>query len=97
MPCVQRPCICPFGHVHGFRIEAFDEPDLDSLIIEPELATENRPVDFKPYDLNRITRHASRSWIEGQVPQVTGLLDETDTRLLIRKCVKMMAKRRGQD
>ena len=62
------------------RIEAFDEPDLDSLITEPELATENRPADFKPYDLNRITRHAPPgSWIEGgKFPQVTGLEhDET--------------------
>ncbi len=82
------------------RIEAFDEPDLDSLIIEPELATENRPVDFKPYDLNRITRHAPPgSWIEGgKFPQVTGLEhDETGHPSANPEMhVKMMAKRRDK-
>ncbi len=82
------------------RIEAFDEPDLDSLVIEPELATENRPVDFKPYDLNRITRHAPPgSWIEGgKFPQVTGLEhDETGHPSANPEMhVKMMAKRRDK-
>ncbi|MDQ8182418.1 2-oxoacid:acceptor oxidoreductase subunit alpha [Pelagicoccus sp. SDUM812005] len=57
------------------RIEAFDEPDLDALMIEPSLDTEDRPADFKPYDLERITRHAPPgTWVEGGVfPQVTGL------------------------
>jgi len=82
------------------RIEAFDEPDLDSLITEPELATENRPADFKPYDLNRITRHAPPgSWIEGgKFPQVTGLEhDETGHPSANPEMhVKMMAKRRDK-
>ncbi|MBK1876933.1 2-oxoacid:acceptor oxidoreductase subunit alpha [Pelagicoccus mobilis] len=57
------------------RIEAFDEPDLEALMIEPTLDTEDRSADFKPYDLERITRHAPPgAWIEGGVfPQVTGL------------------------
>jgi len=57
------------------RIEAFDEPNLEDLMIEPKLDTEDRPADYKPYDLERITRHAPPgTWIEGGVfPQVTGL------------------------
>ena len=82
------------------RIEAFDEPDLDNLIIEPELATEDRPADFKPYDLNRITRHAPPgSWIEGgKFPQVTGLEhDETGHPSANPEMhVKMMSKRRDK-
>ena len=82
------------------RIEAFDEPDLENLIIEPELATEERPADFKPYDLNRITRHAPPgSWIEGgKFPQVTGLEhDETGHPSANPEMhVKMMAKRRDK-
>ncbi len=82
------------------RIEAFDEPDLENLIIEPELATEDRPADFKPYDLNRITRHAPPgSWIEGgKFPQVTGLEhDETGHPSANPEMhVKMMAKRRDK-
>ena len=82
------------------RIEAFDDPDLENLIIEPELATEDRPADFKPYDLNRITRHAPPgSWIEGgKFPQVTGLEhDETGHPSANPEMhVKMMAKRRDK-
>ena len=82
------------------RIEAFDEPDLDSLIVEPKLSTEDRPADFKPYDLNRITRHAPPgSWIEGgKFPQVTGLEhDETGHPSANPEMhVKMMAKRRDK-
>ena len=82
------------------RIEAFDEPDLDNLIIEPELATEDRPANFKPYDLNRITRHAPPgSWIEGgKFPQVTGLEhDETGHPSANPEMhVKMMSKRRDK-
>ncbi len=57
------------------RIEAFDEPDLDALMVEPTLDLEDRPQGYKPYDLSRITRHAPPgSWVEGGVfPQVTGL------------------------
>ena len=82
------------------RIEAFDEPDLENLIVEPELAIEDRPADFKPYDLNRITRHAPPgSWIEGgKFPQVTGLEhDETGHPSANPEMhVKMMAKRRDK-
>ncbi|MEC7907235.1 MAG: 2-oxoacid:acceptor oxidoreductase subunit alpha [Verrucomicrobiota bacterium] len=82
------------------RIEAFDDPDLENLIIEPELATEDRPADFKPYDLNRITRHAPPgSWIEGgKFPQVTGLEhDETGHPSANPEMhVKMMGKRRDK-
>ena len=82
------------------RIEAFDDPDLENLIIEPELATEDRPAGFKPYDLNRTTRHAPPgSWIEGgKFPQVTGLEhDETGHPSANPEMhVKMMAKRRDK-
>lgn len=82
------------------RIEAFDDPDLENLIIEPELATEDRPAGFKPYDLNRATRHAPPgSWIEGgKFPQVTGLEhDETGHPSANPEMhIKMMAKRRDK-
>lgn len=62
------------------RIEAFDEPDLDTCMVEPALDLSDRPSSFKPYPLDRLTRHAPPgAWIEGGVfPQVTGLEhDET--------------------
>lgn len=57
------------------RIEAFPEPDLEKHWIEPELDTSERGADFKPYPIDRITRHSppgSRS-AEGKYPVVTGL------------------------
>jgi len=57
------------------RIEAFLEPDLDKHWVEPELDISERSADFKPYPLDRITRHSppgSRA-AEGKYPVVTGL------------------------
>ena len=80
------------------RIEAFDEPDLDELMIEPELDNETRPSDFKPYDLERITRHAPPgAWVDGGVfPQVTGLEHDESGHPSAnpQMHVKMMGKRR---
>ncbi len=82
------------------RIEAFDEPDLDNIVIEPVLDTGDRPEGYKPYDLDRITRHAPPgTWIEGgKFPQVTGLEhDETGHPSANPEMhVKMMAKRRDK-
>jgi len=57
------------------RIEAFDEPDLAKIMMPPSLDLSPRPADFKPYPLDRITRHAppgSRIG-SGVYPTVTGL------------------------
>ncbi|MBM3874100.1 MAG: 2-oxoacid:acceptor oxidoreductase subunit alpha [Verrucomicrobia bacterium] len=57
------------------RIEAFDEPDLAKIMVPPSLDLSPRPADFKPYPLDRITRHAppgSRIG-SGVYPTVTGL------------------------
>ena len=82
------------------RIEAFDEPDLDNIVTEPVLDTGDRAEGYKPYDLDRITRHAPPgTWIEGgKFPQVTGLEhDETGHPSANPEMhVKMMAKRRDK-
>jgi 2-oxoglutarate ferredoxin oxidoreductase subunit alpha len=57
------------------RLEAFEEPDLEKHWQEPELDLSERGADFKPYPLDRVTRHSppgSRS-SEGKYPVVTGL------------------------
>ncbi|MEM9159677.1 MAG: 2-oxoacid:acceptor oxidoreductase subunit alpha [Verrucomicrobiota bacterium] len=82
------------------RIEAFDEPDLEKLVVAPRLDLEDRPEDFKPYDLSKVTRHAPPgTWIEGgKFPQVTGLEhDETGHPSANPEMhVKMTAKRRNK-
>jgi len=40
------------------RIEAFDEPDLAKLMVDPKPDLSPRGADFEPYPLGRITRHA---------------------------------------
>lgn len=57
------------------RIEAFDEPDLASLMVDPKPDLSPRGADFKPYPLDRITRHAPPgAKIESnKYPTVTGL------------------------
>src|SRR5437667_11080570 len=39
------------------RIEAFDEPQLKDLMIDPTLDLTPRPVGFKPYAVDQITQH----------------------------------------
>jgi 2-oxoglutarate ferredoxin oxidoreductase subunit alpha len=57
------------------RIEAFTEPDLDKCWVEPTLDLSDRPVDFKPYPIDSITRHAppGAKMQGGKYPTVTGL------------------------
>jgi 2-oxoglutarate ferredoxin oxidoreductase subunit alpha len=57
------------------RIEAFDEPDLPKLMVEPKPDLSERGADFKPYPLDRVTRHAppGSRIASGKYPTVTGL------------------------
>ena len=57
------------------RIEAFDEPDLAKLMVDPKPDLSPRGADFKPYPLDRITRHAppGSKIGSGKYPTVTGL------------------------
>jgi len=57
------------------RIEAFDEPDLKSLIQDPHPDLSPRPDAFKPYPLDSVTRHAppGSRMMGGKYPIVTGL------------------------
>ncbi|MBM3865464.1 MAG: 2-oxoacid:acceptor oxidoreductase subunit alpha [Verrucomicrobia bacterium] len=57
------------------RIEAFDEPDLKALMVPPGPDRTERPANFKPYPLDRQTRHAPAGTriASGKYPVVTGL------------------------
>src|ERR1700736_5317784 len=57
------------------RIEAFDEPDLKTLMQDPHPDLSARPNSYNPYPLDSITRHAppGSRMIEGKYPVVTGL------------------------
>ncbi|MBV8585906.1 MAG: 2-oxoacid:acceptor oxidoreductase family protein, partial [Verrucomicrobia bacterium] len=57
------------------RIEAFDEPNLAEIMIDPALDLTPRPADFRPYPLDQITQHAppGTKMLGGKYPVVTGL------------------------
>jgi 2-oxoglutarate ferredoxin oxidoreductase subunit alpha len=57
------------------RIEAFDEPDLSKLMVDPKPDLTPREGGFKPYDLERITQHVppGTPMLDGKYPLVTGL------------------------
>ncbi len=57
------------------RIEAFEEPDLAKIMVEAKTDLAERPADFKPYPLDRITQHAppGARIASGKYPVVTGL------------------------
>ncbi|MBA3962480.1 MAG: 2-oxoacid:acceptor oxidoreductase subunit alpha [Chthoniobacterales bacterium] len=56
------------------RIEAFDEPDLANLMLDPQPDLRPRET-FKPYPLDAITQHAAPGTriIDGKYPLITGL------------------------
>ncbi len=57
------------------RIEAFDEPDLANLMLDPAPDLTPRGEGFKPYALDRITQHAppGTPMADGKYPLITGL------------------------
>ena len=57
------------------RIEAFDEPDLKSLMQDPNPNLSPREETYKPYPLDNVTRHAppGSPMKGGKYPVVTGL------------------------
>ncbi len=56
------------------RIEAFDEPDLAKLMIDPKPDFTPRQT-FKPYDLEKITQHVAPGTriLDGKYPLISGL------------------------
>lgn len=57
------------------RIEAFTQPNLDEVVIDPVLDQETRGEDFRPYPLDGLTKHAppGTPMAAGKYPVVTGL------------------------
>src|ERR1700692_4700677 len=57
------------------RIEAFDEPDLAKLMIDPKPDLTPRAAGFKPYDLEHITQHVppGTRMLDGKYPLLSGL------------------------
>jgi 2-oxoglutarate/2-oxoacid ferredoxin oxidoreductase subunit alpha len=57
------------------RIQAFDEPDLKGLMVDPGIDLTPRGEGFKPYPLDGLTHHAppGTKMLGGTYPVVTGL------------------------
>ncbi len=76
---IARECSTPViiltDQALSSRIEAFDEPDIDALMVKPDLDLSPKGADFKPYPIDAITRHAPPGTrIDGApYPTATGL------------------------
>ncbi|MEY2578930.1 MAG: 2-oxoglutarate/2-oxoacid ferredoxin oxidoreductase subunit alpha [Verrucomicrobiota bacterium] len=57
------------------RIEAFDEPHLKDLMLDPKPDLSPRAAGFKPYAVDQITQHVppGARMLDGKYPLVTGL------------------------
>ena len=57
------------------RIEAFDEPNLSEVMLDPKPDMSPRPAGTQPYPLDQITQHAppGTRMLDGKYPVVTGL------------------------
>ncbi|HYJ06841.1 MAG TPA: 2-oxoacid:acceptor oxidoreductase subunit alpha [Chthoniobacterales bacterium] len=57
------------------RIEAFDEPHLKDIMLDPKPDLSPRAAGFKPYAVDQITQHVppGSRMIDGKYPLVTGL------------------------
>ena len=71
----STPVIILTDQALATRIEAFDEPDLAKLMVDPKPDLSPRGEDFEPYPLDKITRHAppGASIATGKYPSVSGL------------------------
>jgi 2-oxoglutarate ferredoxin oxidoreductase subunit alpha len=71
----STPVIILTDQALATRIEAFDEPDLPKLMVDPKPDLSPRGLDFKPYPLDRLTRHAPPGTpiATGKYPNVSGL------------------------
>jgi len=71
----STPVIILSDQAIATRIEAFTQPDLEKWWVEPELDLNERGEDFKPYPLEKMTRHSppGSPSVSGKYPVVTGL------------------------
>lgn len=71
----STPVIILSDQAIATRIEAFTEPDLEKWWQEPDLDQSEKGSEFKPYPLDKITRHSppGSPSTEGKYPVVTGL------------------------
>ena len=71
----STPVIILTDQALATRIEAFDEPNLAKLMVEPKIDLTPRPATFKPYPLDAITHHAPPGTVmeSGTYPTATGL------------------------
>ncbi len=71
----STPVIILTDQALATRIEAFDEPDLPQLMVDPKPDLSERPANFLPYPHDALTRHAppGSRMLSGKYPTVSGL------------------------
>jgi len=96
----STPVIILSDQALSSRIEAFTEPDFDTLVVEHALDLSDVPEDFKPYPLDRQTKHATpgAKMLGGKYPVISGLEHDEwgHPSSSPAQHVKMTAKRRNK-
>jgi 2-oxoglutarate ferredoxin oxidoreductase subunit alpha len=71
----STPVIILTDQALATRIEAFDEPDLAQVMVDPKPDLSDRPANFLPYPQDILTRHAppGSRMLSGKYPTVSGL------------------------
>lgn len=76
----STPVVILSDQIMATRVQGFAKPDLASQLVSPVIDLAPRPADFRPYDLNKITRHAppGTKMLSGKYPTITGLEHDED-------------------
>jgi 2-oxoglutarate ferredoxin oxidoreductase subunit alpha len=71
----STPVIILTDQALSSRFEAFDEPDLAKIMVDPKPDLSERSADYKPYPLDALTHHAppGARMASGKYPIVSGL------------------------
>ena len=71
----STPVIILTDQALSSRIEAFDEPELAKIMVDPKPDLSERSADYKPYPLDALTHHAPAGarMASGKYPIVSGL------------------------
>jgi len=76
----STPVIVLSDQIMATRVQGFAKPNIEAGLVPPVIDLEPRPENFKPYDLNEITRHAppGTKMLSGKYPTITGLEHDED-------------------
>ncbi len=94
----STPVVILSDQILATRVEGFEEPDLEKIMVEPQIDLTPRSADFLPYALGKLPNHAApgTKMLSEKYPTITGLEHDAEGKPnpSPENHVKMNAKRR---